>query len=86
MTQAQALVVRKYLVDNFKLDESRVKTKGFGEQTSNQKNEQQSRVEILVYNSSTTKSQRSTKISRERFYIFSINKLFLIFGAFVIEL
>jgi phospholipid/cholesterol/gamma-HCH transport system substrate-binding protein len=49
MTQAQALVVRKFLIDNFKLDESRIKTKGFGEQTSNQKDEQQSCVEILVY-------------------------------------
>ena len=49
MTQAQALVVRKYLVDNFKLDENRIKTKGYGEQISKNKNVQSSRVEILVY-------------------------------------
>jgi phospholipid/cholesterol/gamma-HCH transport system substrate-binding protein len=49
VTQAQALVVRKYLVDNFKLDENRIKTKGFGEQATKDKDVQPSRVEILVY-------------------------------------
>jgi phospholipid/cholesterol/gamma-HCH transport system substrate-binding protein len=49
VTQAQALVVRKYLVDNFKLDESRIKTKGFGEQTTKDKDVQPSRVEILIF-------------------------------------
>lgn len=49
MTQAQALVVRKYLVDNFKIDESKIKTKGYGEQYSKQKDAEQSRLEILVY-------------------------------------
>jgi phospholipid/cholesterol/gamma-HCH transport system substrate-binding protein len=49
MTQAQALVVRKYLVDNFKIDEDRIKTKGFGEQLSKDKDLIPSHVEILVY-------------------------------------
>jgi phospholipid/cholesterol/gamma-HCH transport system substrate-binding protein len=49
MTQAQALVVRKYLIDNFKLDESKIKTKGFGEQQTKDKDIQPSHVEILVY-------------------------------------
>jgi outer membrane protein OmpA-like peptidoglycan-associated protein len=49
VTQAQALVVRKYLIDNFKLDENRIMTKGFGEQLSKDKDVQPSHVEILVY-------------------------------------
>jgi outer membrane protein OmpA-like peptidoglycan-associated protein len=53
VTQAQALVVRKYLVDNYKIDESKIKTKGFGEQSYKQKDAEQSRVEILVYSQKT---------------------------------
>jgi len=49
VTQAQALVVRKYLIENFKLDENRIKTKGFGEQATKDKDVQPSHVEILVY-------------------------------------
>lgn len=49
VTQAQTLVVRKYLIENFKLDENRIKTKGFGEQTTKDKDVQPSHVEILVY-------------------------------------
>jgi phospholipid/cholesterol/gamma-HCH transport system substrate-binding protein len=52
VTEAQALVVRKYLIDNFKLDEKRIKTKGFGEQTTKDKDVQPSRVEILVFSES----------------------------------
>lgn len=60
VTQAQALVVRKYLIDNFKVDENRIKTKGFGQQLTKDKDIQPSHVEILVYNQSTAKPQRTS--------------------------
>jgi phospholipid/cholesterol/gamma-HCH transport system substrate-binding protein len=43
LSRAQAMVVRQYLVQNFKIDDARVKTKGMGEDN------QPGRVEILVY-------------------------------------
>ncbi len=43
LTEARAAVVRQYLADNFKLDDTRVKTIGLG------KAEQGDRLEVLVY-------------------------------------
>jgi phospholipid/cholesterol/gamma-HCH transport system substrate-binding protein len=43
LTQARASVVRDYLVQNFKLDDKRIKTAGLGKTTGD------ARVEILVY-------------------------------------
>jgi outer membrane protein OmpA-like peptidoglycan-associated protein len=49
LSQAQAMVVRQYLVKNFKVDDTRVKTKGMAEDKTNKTG----RVEILVYGEST---------------------------------
>lgn len=48
LTQARAMSVRQYLVDNFRLDDTRIKTKGLGkdDQTDPGKAD---RVEIIVY-------------------------------------
>ena len=43
LTEARAAVVREYLAQNFKLDDTRVKTIGLG------KGDQGDRVEILIY-------------------------------------
>jgi hypothetical protein len=43
LTQARASVVRDYLVQNFKLDDKRIKTAGLGKTTGD------ARVEIFVY-------------------------------------
>ena len=45
LTQARAMVVREYLAENFKLDDSRIKTKGLGETPGGQSGQ----LEILVY-------------------------------------
>jgi outer membrane protein OmpA-like peptidoglycan-associated protein len=47
-TQAQAMVVRDYLADNFELDDSRLKTKGLGEAASQEKGRERW-IEVLVY-------------------------------------
>lgn len=44
LTQARAMVVREYLAENFKLDDSRIKTKGLGETPGGT-----GQLEILVY-------------------------------------
>jgi phospholipid/cholesterol/gamma-HCH transport system substrate-binding protein len=50
LTEARAFVVRDYLVKNFKVDDTRVKTIGLGKaETANQ----EQKVEILVYPAST---------------------------------
>ena len=48
LTQARAMVVREYLAKKFRVDDTRIRTKGFGEdaQTDSKK---ASRVEIIVY-------------------------------------
>jgi len=51
LTQARAMVVRDYLVNNFKMDDTRLKTMGLGK--SAQDNENGS-LEILVYPPTTT--------------------------------
>jgi outer membrane protein OmpA-like peptidoglycan-associated protein len=46
LTQARAGVVRDYLVENFKLDDTRLKTKGLGKSTAYGES---SKVRILIY-------------------------------------
>jgi len=46
LTDAQTLVVREYLVDNFRLDDTRIKTIGLGKA---QDENQGDKVEVLVY-------------------------------------
>jgi phospholipid/cholesterol/gamma-HCH transport system substrate-binding protein len=48
LTQARATVVREYLVKKFRVDDTRIKTKGLGEDPQADP-ERASRVEILVY-------------------------------------
>ncbi len=47
LTQARALVVRQYLAEKFKLDNSRLKTKGLGE--AQNPTENGDRVDLIVY-------------------------------------
>ena len=46
LTQAKALVIRDYLVENYKLDDTRLKTKGFGKTMAFGDS---SKVRILIY-------------------------------------
>ncbi len=46
LTQAKALVIRDYLVENFRLDDTRLKTKGFGKTIAFGES---SKVRILIY-------------------------------------
>jgi hypothetical protein len=46
LTNAQALVVREYLVDNFRLDDTRIKTSGLGKADSENES---NKLEVLVY-------------------------------------
>ena len=48
LTEAQAFVVREYLADNFRLDDTRIKTIGLGKSSPNAGSEAD-QVEILVY-------------------------------------
>lgn len=48
LTQARAMVVRKYLAEKFRIDDTRVKTKGMGEDGETAAGEP-NRVEIIVY-------------------------------------
>lgn len=47
LSRAQAMNVRKYLIDNFKIDDTRVKTRGAGEGPVGEGSD--SRVEVVVY-------------------------------------
>jgi len=47
LSRAQAFAVRNYLVNHFKIDDTRVKTKGNGETKSNDENAD--RIEIVIY-------------------------------------
>jgi phospholipid/cholesterol/gamma-HCH transport system substrate-binding protein len=49
-TQAQAMVIRNYLVQNFRLDDTRIKTMGLGKTESAGEN---GKIEILVYPAET---------------------------------
>ena len=55
LSQARAMVVRKYLAEKFKLDDTRIKTKGLGEEESDGTNNQ-APLEVLVYSEDTAKS------------------------------
>jgi outer membrane protein OmpA-like peptidoglycan-associated protein len=48
VSRAQALVVRNYLVENFKVDDSRIKTKGMGEDDHSDPKDA-GRVEVKIY-------------------------------------
>jgi phospholipid/cholesterol/gamma-HCH transport system substrate-binding protein len=48
LTQARAMVVRKYLVDKFKVDDTLIKTKGMGKDLQKEPSKA-NRVEIIVY-------------------------------------
>jgi outer membrane protein OmpA-like peptidoglycan-associated protein len=48
LTQARAMVVREYLAKKFRVDDTRVKTKGMGEDAQTD-SRRASRVEILVF-------------------------------------
>jgi phospholipid/cholesterol/gamma-HCH transport system substrate-binding protein len=52
LAQARAMVVRDYLVNNFKMDDSRFKTMGLGKTTQDSESDNGA-VEILVYSSVT---------------------------------
>jgi outer membrane protein OmpA-like peptidoglycan-associated protein len=49
VTRAQAAVVRNYLVENYRIEDRRVITKGFGESAPGEATTPAWRVEILVY-------------------------------------
>ena len=51
LTEARAMVVRDYLVQNFKLDDTRIKTIGLGKSSEPTEGNV---VELLVYGSGTT--------------------------------
>ena len=48
LTQARAMVVREYLAKKFRVDDTRIRTKGFGEDAQTD-SKRASRVEIIVY-------------------------------------
>jgi phospholipid/cholesterol/gamma-HCH transport system substrate-binding protein len=66
LTQARAMVVRDYLVQNFKCDDTRIKTIGLGKSAETSDG---GRVEILIYSagadSSTRASQPALSTGRE---------------------
>lgn len=55
LSQARAMVVRQYLAEKFKLDDTRIKTKGLGEEDSGEKSPNVP-LEILVYSENAGKS------------------------------
>ena len=48
LTQARAMVIRQYLVERFRLDDTRLKTKGLGEDRPNAV-QTGDKIEIVVY-------------------------------------
>ena len=63
LTQARAMVVREYLAEKFRLDDTRIKTKGLGEEGSSGMNNQAT-LEVLVYSEDTAKpSNREDALS-----------------------
>jgi len=59
-SRARAVAVRQYLVENFKLDDLRIKTKGMGKQAQNAAGSADL-VEILVYSAKPERSLRAGK-------------------------
>jgi phospholipid/cholesterol/gamma-HCH transport system substrate-binding protein len=64
LTEARAMVVRNYLVQNFRLDDTRIKTMGQGK--SAHANVPGGGVEILVYPSGTNPPDRQPALSSKR--------------------
>lgn len=54
LSQARAMVVRKHLVENFKMDDSKIKTSGMGEAEKPSEDGKLSRIEIVVYSQGAT--------------------------------
>ena len=49
LTEARAMVVRTYLVENFGFDDSQLKTLGMGKQTGAKKDAEWGTIQILLY-------------------------------------
>jgi len=49
LTEARALVVRNYLVDNFGFDDAQLKTFGAGKKSGNNSDAGWGEVEVIVY-------------------------------------
>src|SRR5215470_4643808 len=63
LTEARAMVVRDYLVKNFKLDDTRIKTIGLGK---SDKVPESGSVEVLIYPEGTTTAQMSNPTPSNR--------------------
>jgi phospholipid/cholesterol/gamma-HCH transport system substrate-binding protein len=78
LTEARAMVVREYLVNNFGFDDSRLKTLGLGKQVGSSKDGDWGSIQVLIYpagtampsdklqpagNSSTTDSNRAVQVT-----------------------
>jgi outer membrane protein OmpA-like peptidoglycan-associated protein len=57
LTQARAMVVRDYLTNKFKVDDTKIKTKGMGEDAQTD-SDRASRVEVVVYADGSPSRQR----------------------------
>jgi hypothetical protein len=53
LTEARAMVVREYLVENFGFDDSQLKTLGMGKQTDTNSDAGWGTVQILIYPAGT---------------------------------
>ena len=53
LTEARAMVVRNYLVDNFGFDDSQLKTFGLGKQTEPGTDADWGSIQILIYPAGT---------------------------------
>jgi phospholipid/cholesterol/gamma-HCH transport system substrate-binding protein len=53
LTEARAMVVREYLVENFGFDDSQVKTLGMGKQTDTKPDADWGKIQILIYPTGT---------------------------------
>ena len=78
LTQARAMVVREYLVENFGFDDSQLKTMGIGKQTGANQDTDWGSIQILIFpvgteippnkltppgTSSTTESDRPAQVT-----------------------
>ena len=53
LTEARAMVVREYLVENFGFDDSQLKTLGIGKQATTNSDSDWGTVQIIIYPSGT---------------------------------
>jgi hypothetical protein len=68
LTQARAMVVREYLVENFGFDDSQLKTLGMGKQADSSSNAAWGTLQILIYPAGTEippNKQRQASVSPE---------------------